>query len=96
MPKKGHRLQPLPSPLFRPIGPSARPFGLAPWIADDEEAFALDLDGSQNRVCVAAHKALHLSARNATSGAVEIVEGATEQSVFSGSEEFFVPEPIWV
>ena len=46
MPKKRHRLQPLPSPLFRPIGPSASPFGLAPWIADDEKTFALYLNGS--------------------------------------------------
>lgn len=45
---------------------------------------------------MAAHKALHLSARNSTSSAVEIVEGAAEQSVFSGSEKFFIPEPIWV
>jgi hypothetical protein len=86
-------LKPFTSPLLRSIGPSTSPFGLAPWITEDDEALSAALLHSEDRVRVATDQPLDGCGGVPTSHFVEIAKAYPEQvHVIVGLQEDLVPE----
>jgi len=86
-------LKPFASPLLRSIGPSTSPFGLAPWITEDDEALSTALLHSEDGVRVATKQPLDGCESVPTSHFVESVKAYPEQvRVIVGLQKDFVPE----
>ena len=86
-------LKPFASPLLGSIGPSTSPFGMAPWITDDDEALTAALLHSEDRVRVPTLQPLDGCGNDPTSHFVEIAKAYPEQvCVIVGLQKDFVPE----
>ena len=90
-------LKPFASPLLRSIGPSASPFGSAPWITEDDEALSAALLHSEDRIRVATKQPLDRYGSVPTSTCVEIVKAYPKQvRVTVGLQKDLVPEATWI
>jgi len=90
-------LKPFSSPLLRSIRPSTSPFGIAPWIADDDEALSAALLHSENGIRVATYQSLDGCGSVSTSLFIKTVKGYTEQvRAIVGLQKDFVPEAIGI
>ena len=90
-------MKPFASPLLRSIRPSTRPFGIAPWITEDDEALSVALLHSQDGIRVATNQPLDSCGSVPTSHFVKTVKVYPEQVyVIVGLQKDFVPEAVGV
>jgi hypothetical protein len=86
-------LKPFASPLLRSIGPSTSPFGIAPWIMEDDEALSAALLHSEDGIGVVIDQPLDGCGSVPTSHCVESAKAYPEQvRVIVGLQKHFIPE----
>jgi len=90
-------LKPFARPLLRSIRPSTSPFGIAPWIAEDDETLSAALLHVEDGIRVGTYQSLDGCGSVPTSHFIKIVKGYPEQvGVVVGLQKDFVPEAIGI
>lgn len=88
--------QPFCSPFFRPIRPRSRPLAPPPRVTNDNEALAVVLHDTKDRVRVSTYKSIHSRKCDTTVRTIQTAECTAKEPILICFTQFFGPEFVRV